>query len=214
MLLRTPAVVDVDAETHSSAFSGPPGPTVVQPADSWEDEADTAAPESLQEDEASLKLSAPRTSTANIDDGTDDGGVSDGSSGADGSPSQARPARAGPLSQDQRVLLLQVADKSLADLLWELRLSLQELVDLIIGEPPFRLPQQVGAAFVALRELLLQSYELHRDDPTACTVISAPRATGIDLEMESEGYVNRTGCADTGRTSRGSSSRGGGASDA
>jgi len=79
-----------------------------------------------------------------------------------------------PQTMSRRSVLLQVNDARLADMLWELRGHIQDLVDIIVGEPPFKLPQEVSAAFASLRQLLLASYVLHRDDLGACVVVSSP----------------------------------------
>eukprot|EP00931_Biecheleriopsis_adriatica_P121996 TRINITY_DN9702_c0_g1_i1.p1 TRINITY_DN9702_c0_g1~~TRINITY_DN9702_c0_g1_i1.p1 ORF type:complete len:1254 (+),score=338.86 TRINITY_DN9702_c0_g1_i1:241-3762(+) len=87
-------------------------------------------------------------------------------------------------------LLLEVIDKNLAGSLWELRELLQELVDIIIGEPPFQLPRDVGTAFAALRRLLLSSYRHHRRDEFACHAVTRGSATSTSASRGAARHVD------------------------
>ena len=76
-------------------------------------------------------------------------------------------------------LLLRLSDPSLAEEIWGLRRALNELVDRVIGQPPTKLPAQVGCAFDALRPLVHASYRCHAEDPEARRNASFHGAVGF-----------------------------------
>lgn len=100
----------------------------------------------------------------------------------EGGSSGSRP----PRSSGAQPLLLQVSDTEVATSLWDLRALLLELVDLIIGDPPFQLPAEVGLAFKSLRGLLTKSYHIHHEDPSSCVTLNDGANGREALEDEDE----------------------------